>query len=76
MSFLDQKIDQNNVRSDAQTDKFKNSNWRKENDNLSCYALSKYSNEPEDDFENVSGLVYYTGYLYIVHCFRHIFGKV
>ena len=61
MSFLEQsdKIkDQNVVHSDVrsdeqevQTDKSKNPNWRKENDNLSCYALSKYSNEPEDDFD-------------------------
>ena len=54
MSFLeqsDQSKDQNVVRSDVQTEKPKNPNWRKENDNLSCYALSKYSNEPEDDFD-------------------------
>lgn len=51
MSSLDQKTEQNNVRSDVRSDKPKNPNWRKENDNLSCYALSKYSNEPEDDFD-------------------------
>lgn len=53
MMSLDQNVDQNNVHSDVQseTNKPKNPNWRKENDNLSCYALSKYSNEPEDDFD-------------------------
>ena len=51
MSSLDQNKDQNVVHSDVQSEKPKNPNWRKENDNLSCYALSKYSNEPEDDFD-------------------------
>ena len=54
MSLLGQGKGRNVVRSDeqeVQTDKSKNPNWRKENDNLSCYALSKYSNEPEDDFD-------------------------
>lgn len=53
MSSLDQKTEQNIVHSDVRSEdkKPKNPNWRKENDNLSCYALSKYSNEPEDDFD-------------------------
>ena len=53
MSSLDQKTDQNVVHSDVRSEdkKPKNPNWHKENDNLSCYALSKYSNEPEDDFD-------------------------
>lgn len=53
MMSLDQNLDQNNVHSDVRSEnnKPKNPNWRKENDNLSCYALSKYSNEPEDDFD-------------------------
>lgn len=51
---LNPNADQNNMRSnDARPEdkKHKNPNWRKENENLSCYALSKYSNEPEDDFD-------------------------
>lgn len=51
---LNPNADQNNIRSnDARPEdkKHKNPNWRKENENLSCYALSKYSNEPEDDFD-------------------------
>lgn len=51
---LNPNADQNNIRSnDARSEdkKHKNPNWRKENENLSCYALSKYSNEPEDDFD-------------------------
>ena len=51
---LNPNADQNNIRSNdvrPEDKKHKNPNWRKENENLSCYALSKYSNEPEDDFD-------------------------
>ena len=51
---LNPNADQNNIRSNdvrSEDKKPKNPNWRKENENLSCYALSKYSNEPEDDFD-------------------------
>lgn len=51
---LNPNVDQNNMRSNdvrSEDKKHKNPNWRKENENLSCYALSKYSNEPEDDFD-------------------------
>lgn len=51
---LNPNADQNNMRSNdvrSEDKKSKNPNWRKENENLSCYALSRYSNEPEDDFD-------------------------
>lgn len=51
---INPNADQNNMRlNDVQIEdkKPKNPNWRKENENLSCYALSRYSNEPEDDFD-------------------------
>ena len=44
MSHLGQDKGQNVVRSDekeVQTDKSKNPNWRQENDNPWCYAMSK-----------------------------------
>lgn len=51
---INPNADQNNMRlNDVQIEdkKPKNPNWRKENENLSCYALSRYSNELEDDFD-------------------------
>lgn len=51
---INPNADQNNMRSNdvlSEDKKSKNPNWRKENENLSCYALSRYSNEPEDDFD-------------------------